>query len=57
MVGSSSRWRSLEATSFYKNLYVELSPSPKDFGAFHLVSATCVGSGLPKATRYIEVAN
>lgn len=53
VVGSSARWRSLEATSFYNNLCVEPSSNPKNFGAFHLVSATRVGSGLPKATRYI----
>jgi hypothetical protein len=43
--------------SFYNNLCVEPSSNPKNFGAFHLVPATCVGSGLPKATRYIKVAN
>ncbi len=53
VVGSSARWRSLEATSFYNNLCVEPSSNPKNFGAFQLVSATRVGSGLPKATRYI----
>jgi hypothetical protein len=41
VVGSSLRWRSLEATSFYNNLCVEPSSNPKKFGAFHLVSATC----------------
>jgi len=57
VVGSSSRWRSLEATSFYNNLCVEPSSNPKNFGAFQLVPATCVGSGLHKATRYIKVAH
>jgi hypothetical protein len=57
VVVSSSQWRSLEATSFYNNLCVEPSSNPKNFGAFHLVSATCIGSILPKATRYIKVAN